>query len=61
MKRLPLDENGIIVKLNAFDTTIVLDLTRSSESIASLTIHFPYVIPQSKLNELEDQWRSIVL
>ena len=53
-KRLPLEENGIIPKLNVLDIKIVLDLSWSPESIAPLTVHFPHVISESNLNELDD-------
>ena len=54
-KRLPPDENGIVVKLNVLDTNIAFDLSRSPESIAPSAIHFPHVILQNKLNELNNQ------
>ena len=57
-KRLPFDENGIIAELNVLDIEIALDLKRSPTSIVPLAIHFPYIIPQNKLNELDDQWRA---
>ena len=53
-KRLPLEENGIIAKLNVLDIKIVLDLSWSPESIAPLAVHFPHVISESNLNELDD-------
>ena len=54
-KRLPLDENGIIAKLNVLDTEIALDLKRSPTSIVPLAVHFPHIIPK---NKLDDQWRA---
>ena len=57
-KRLPLNENGIIAKLNVLDIGIALDLKRSPASIVPLAVYFPHIIPQNKLNELDDQWRA---
>ena len=61
-KRLPLDENGIIAKLNVLCIEIALDLKRSPTSIVPLAVHFPIIsydiTPQNKLNELDDQWRA---
>ena len=56
-KRLPLDENGIIAKLNVLGIEIALDLKLSSTSIVPLAVHFLHIIPQNKLNKLDDQWR----
>ena len=60
-KRLPLDENGIIAKLNVLDIEIALDLKRSPTSIVPLAVHFPHIIPQNKLNKLDDQWRAFCI
>ena len=57
-KRLPLDENGIIAKLNVLDIEIALDLKRSPTSIVPLAVHFPHIIPQNKLIELDDQRKA---
>ena len=57
-KRLPLDKNGIITKLNILGIEIALDLKRSPTSIVPLSVHFPHIIPQNKLNGLDDQWRA---
>ena len=57
-KRLPLDENGIIAKLNVLDIEIALDLKWSPTSIVPLAVHFPHIIPQNKLIELDDQWKA---
>ena len=57
-KRLPLDKNGIIAKLNVLNIEIALDLKRSPTSIVPLAVHFPHIIPQNKLIELDDQWRA---
>ena len=57
-KRLPLNENEIIAKLNVLDIEIALDPKRSPTSILPLAVHFPHIIPQNKLNELDDQWRA---
>ena len=57
-KRLPFDENAIIPKLNVLDIEIACDLERSTTSIVPLAVHFPHIIPQNKLNKLDDQWRA---
>ena len=57
-KRLPLDENGTIVKLNVLGIEIALDLKRLPTSIVPFTVRFSHIIPQNKLNELDDQWRA---
>ena len=57
-KSLPLDENGIIAKLNVLGIEIALDLKRSPTSIVPFAVRFPHIIPQSKPNELDDQWRA---
>ena len=57
-KRLPLNESGIISKLNVLDIEIALDLKRSPTSIVPSAVHFPHIIPQNKLNKLDDQWKA---
>ena len=57
-KKLSLDENRIIAKLNVLGIEIALDLKRSPTSIVPLAVHFPHIKPQNKLNELDDQWRA---
>ena len=57
-KRLPLEKNEIIAKLNILGIEIALDLKWSPTSIVPLSVHFPHIIPQNKLNELDDQWRA---
>ena len=54
-KRLPLDKNGIIAKSNILGIEIALDLKRSPTSIVPLSVHFPHIIPQNKLNELDQR------
>ena len=60
-KRLPLDENKIIAKLYVLGIEIALDLKRSPTSMVPLAVHFPHIIPQNKLNELDDQWRAFCI
>ena len=57
-KKLPLEENGLIAKLNVLNPKIAQDLSQSPESIIPLEVHFPHVVPENKLNELDDQWRA---
>ena len=51
-KRLPLEKNEIIAKLNILGIEIALDLKWSPTSIVPLSVHFPHIIPQNQLNDL---------
>ena len=57
-KKLPLDENGLIANLNVLNPKVAQDLSQSPESIVPSAAHFPHVVPQNMLNELDDQWRA---
>ena len=57
-KRLPLDENGMIAKLNVLGVKIAWNLKGSPTSIVPLAVHFQHIIPQNKVNELDDKWRA---
>ena len=57
-QKLPLDENGLIAKMNVLNPKVDQDLYQSPESIVPLAAHFPHVVPQNMLNELDDQWKA---
>ena len=60
-KRFPFGEDGVIAKLKVLDPKIAHDLTQSPSSIISLAVHFPSIVPEHALNDLDDEWRSFRL
>ncbi|KAI8772533.1 Uncharacterized protein BgiBS90_027013 [Biomphalaria glabrata] len=53
-----LAENGILASLDILDPTIVQSHRKAPPSLAKLALHFPNLVPENKLNELDDQWRA---
>ncbi len=60
-KRFPFSEDGIISKLRLLDPKVASDIHQSPSTITPLAVHFPSLVPEPKLNELDDQWRSFRL
>ena len=55
-KRFPFNENGIISILKALDPKAARDIHQSPSTIISLAVHFPSIVPECKLNYLDEQW-----
>ena len=51
MKLLP-------IECSLLGIEIALDLKRSPTSIVAFAVRFPHILPQNKLNELDDQRRT---
>ena len=60
-KKFPITEDGIIWKLGILAHREKSDVNLSPVTIVSLAAHFPSVIAQHELCELDDQWRSFRL
>ena len=57
-KRFDMDENSCIAKFCVLDPNTSRNAKLSPESIIPLAAHFPQLVPEHDLNELDDQWRS---
>ena len=57
-KRFNFDVNGGIAKLNVLDPKVAQAPDISPVSLIPLAVHFPSIIAEDKLNDLDDQWRS---
>ena len=56
-QRFPFSDDNIITKLKVLDPNIVHS-KNSSMSISSLATHFKTLIPENKLNDLNDEYRN---
>ena len=57
-KRFPLNEDSLIAKFNVLDPKIAENPNISPPSIIPLATHFPALVPEEQLNDLDDQWRN---
>ena len=57
-KRFTLEPDSVLAKLKILDPKISTDVDKSPDSIVPLAIHFPAIIPECELDELDDEWRS---
>ena len=56
--RFDMNEDSLLAKLNVLDPQISKNPNFSPISIIPLAAHFPQLVPEENLNELDDQWRS---
>lgn len=56
-KRFPLEEQGIVASLGILDPAAAKDLTKSPSSIMNVALHFPHLVPEDQLDNLDDEWR----
>ena len=57
-KRFSFNSNSLIAKLNVLDLNESFTQNRSPSSIIPLAAHFPMLVPEVNLNDLDDQRRS---
>ena len=57
-KRFFFNSDSLIAKLNELDPNESFTQNRSPSSIIPLAAHFPMLVPEDNLNDLDDQWRS---
>ena len=60
-KRFPFSEDGIISKLRVLDPKVASDTHQSPSTIIPLAVHFPSLVPEASLNDLDDQQRCFRL
>ncbi|GFN80995.1 proteinral transcription factor ii-i repeat domain-containing protein 2 [Plakobranchus ocellatus] len=54
-KRFSFNEEGVISQLKILDPD---SAAQSPTSIVPLAVHFPNIVPDTSLNDIDDQWRS---
>lgn len=60
-KRFPItEEESILALLNVLDPEEALSPERHMKSISKLAVHFPNLIEEEQLDELQEQWRDLL-
>ena len=59
--RFELKAGSLIAKLKVLDPAFAQDAERSSPFISVIAVAFPMLIPEDRLDNLDDQWRSFGL
>lgn len=60
-KRFPItEEENILALLNVLDPKEALSPERHMKSISKLAVHFPNLIEEEQLDELQEQWQDLL-
>ncbi len=58
--RFPLEEDGVLAQLSVVDPKVVLSPQRQVTSIAQLAVHFPTLVKESHLDDLQEEWEDLL-
>lgn len=59
-KRFPLQEDCVLAKLQIIEPKEAMNPDRRVKSIAELAMHFPTLVKEKDLDDLEDQWQDLL-
>ena len=58
-KRFPLSKNSVMAQLRALDVDVALSTQNRPKSIINLARHFPSLVNEKELDNLQDQWHNL--
>lgn len=58
--RFPLEEDGVLAQLSVVDPKVALSPQRKVTSIVHLAVHFPTLVKESDLDDLQEQWEDLL-
>ena len=58
--RFPLEEDGVLAQLSVVDPKVALSPQRKVTSIVPLALHFPTLVKESDLDDLQEQWEDLL-
>ena len=59
-RRFPFQGDSVLCMLSCLNPQEALSTNRALTCISKLAMHFPQLVPEDQLDELEDQWRGIL-
>lgn len=59
-KRFPLEEDGVLAQLTIIDPKVALSPLRNVKSIVQLAVHFPTLVKEQDLDDLQEQWQDLL-
>ena len=57
-KRIYLDARSLLARIQVLEPAYVKNIDGSPRSITDIAAHFPTLVPQEQLNQLDDEWRE---
>ena len=57
-KRINLDTRSLLARMQVLDPVYAKNIDVSPRSITDIAAHFPTLVPQEQLNQLDDEWRE---
>ena len=57
-QRIDLNPNSLLAKIHVLDPALCKNTEVSPRSITDIAAHFPSLIPEGDLNQLDDEWRD---
>ena len=57
-RRINLDSQSLLAKLQVLDPSVAKDVTVSPRTITLLAAHFSSLVPKEQLNQLDNKWRE---